>query len=1149
MSGKFVHLHLHTEYSLLDGGCKLKELIKKVKEIGQEAVAITDHGTMFGVIDFYKEAKKQGVKPIIGCEVYIAPRTLKDRVYKIDNITNHLVLLCKNEIGYKNLIKMVSKSFIDGFYNKPRIDIELLRENSEGLIALSACLAGKIPRLLMDNKYTEAKDTALQYNEIFGEGNFYIEIQNHNIKEQIEILPFFKQLSKETNIPLVASNDTHYILKEDSKMQQILICIQTNKTIFDDEKLEFKTEEFYLKDYDEMYELFKDYDDAISNTVKIAQQCNLDFEFGETKLPTFIAPNNINNEDYFIEKCYDGFKKYYGENYSKEIKDRMDFEINIIKSMGYIDYFLIVQDFINFAKENGISVGPGRGSGAGSIAAYCIGITGIDPIKYNLLFERFLNPERVSMPDFDIDFCYERRQEVIDYVIKKYGSDHVAQIITFGTMAAKAAIRDVARAMAVPYSVADKVAKAVPNELNITIEDSLKNNDFLSLYNSTDEIKKLVDMAKKVEGMARHASTHAAGVVITKDPVFHYVPLQKNDEQIVTQYTMTTLEELGLLKMDFLGLRTLTVIDKCEKHIKKINNKFSIESIDLKDNETFKMLSKGQASGVFQFESSGIKNVLMGLKPDSLEDLIAVISLYRPGPMRSIPKFIENRHNKSLVSYKHKSLESILDVTYGCIVYQEQVMEICRKLAGFSYGQADLVRRAMSKKKADVMEKEKQHFIYGGENCNGCIKNGISEEVAKSIFDEMSSFASYAFNKSHAAAYALLSYQTAYLKCNYPKEFMASILSSVMDNTTKVTEYINECKKIEITVYPPNVNKCFLDFTVDEDKIFFSLKAIKNVGRHLVEEIIKERESNGLFNSFYDFCKRLSGKDLNKRALENLIKSGSLDCFNHNRLTMLENYEKILQSISSEKKNLIEGQIDFFNESKVSENYDTIVLLDTKEFSKKDLLDLEKETMGIYVSGHPLDQYQHLTERICTHNIFDILEDDENKKFYENKQIKILGVVSKVRINNTKKNQSMAFIEVEDLTGAMEMIVFPQTLVSFGQYIREDAILIIEGKVSKREDDSNIIIVEKATDVSTQDLESKFENCKTLYLKLKKKDCDEYNEVLNTLPIYNGDTPVVLFLEDDKKYLKTTNKYWVKISDTLTSHLYNILPKENIMLK
>lgn len=840
----FTHLHLHTEYSLLDGACRIEGLMQRVKALGQTAVAITDHGVMYGCVDFYKAAKKAGVKPIIGCEVYVATRTRFDKVNRIDG-SNHLVLLCKNETGYKNLIKMVSVGFTEGFYNKPRVDHELLEEYHEGLICLSACLAGEIPQALLAGDYEKAKNLARYYEDLFGKGNYYIEIQDHGLDEQRTVLPLLVRLSRETGIPLVATNDAHYLEKEDSRMQHILICIQTNKTVNDDDVLEFGTDEFYVKSTDEMYELFSAWPEACENTNRIAEMCSFDFEFGVTKLPYFVAPDGMDNKEYFVKLCRDGLLRRYGADVPEDIRARLDYEISIIDRMGYINYYLIVFDFINYAKSQGIPVGPGRGSGAGSLAAYCVGITNIDPIKYNLLFERFLNPERVSMPDFDIDFCYERRQEVIDYVIRKYGADHVAQIVTFGTMAARAAIRDVGRVLDMPYGTVDGIAKLVPMEPKMTLTKALSiSRELKARYDADPQVKELIDMSLKLEGMPRHASTHAAGVVITREAADEYVPLATNDGNPVTQFTMTTIEELGLLKMDFLGLRTLTVIDDAEKMIRKREPGFSMDAVPYDDQRVYAMLNAGETEGVFQMESGGMTQAVMGLQSKSLEDIIAIISLYRPGPMESIPTYIANRHNPGNVKYKTPQLEHILDVTNGCIVYQEQVMQICRELAGFSYGQADLVRRAMSKKKHDVMEKERQHFVHGntepGHECAGCVANGISETVANAIFDDMSSFASYAFNKAHAAAYAVVAYQTAYLKRHYPREFMAALLTSVLDNTGKVIEYTAECQRMGIRVLPPDINASDAGFTVEGKDIRFGLLALKNVGRNLIATVVRE---------------------------------------------------------------------------------------------------------------------------------------------------------------------------------------------------------------------------------------------------------------------------------------------------------------------
>jgi len=889
----FTHLHLHTEYSLLDGACRIEQLMDEVQRLGQTSVAVTDHGVMYGVIDFYRAAKKRGIKPIIGCEVYVAARTRFDKIHALDSERYHLILLCENETGYKNLIKLVSEGFVTGFYTKPRIDRELLEKYHEGLIALSACIAGEIPRALLSGDYEGAKKKALWYRSVMGENNFFLEIQDHGLPEQKRIIPMLAQLSRETGIPLVATNDVHYISKEDSEMQQVLICIQTNHTLGEDTGMEFQTQEFYLKSEQEMLSLFPDYADAVERTSEIAERCNVEFEFGKTKLPHFEVPGNQDHFEYLKNMAQEGMHLRYGENIPEEYQKRLDYELSVISRMGYVDYYLIVHDFINHARSRNIPVGPGRGSGAGSITAYAIGITGIDPMKYSLLFERFLNPERVSMPDFDVDFCYERRSEVIDYVIEKYGSDHVAQIVTFGTMAARAAVRDVGRVLGMPYNDVDTVAKLIPRELGITIEKAFKSADFRALYENDENVRRLIDLSRKVEGMPRHASTHAAGVVITRDTVESYVPLARNDESIVTQFTMTTLEELGLLKIDFLGLRTLTVIDYAKRSIKEHVPDFSEDAIDYEDEEVFAMLSSGRTEGVFQFESAGMRSVLMGLKPQRIEDLIAVISLYRPGPMDSIPTYIANRHDPSKIRYKTPMLEGILKVTYGCMIYQEQVMEIFRTLAGYSYGRADIVRRAMSKKKHDVMERERHNFIYGLVNedgtveCEGAVKRGVDEKTANDIFNDMSSFASYAFNKSHAAAYAFVAYKTAWLKCHYPCEFMASLISSVLDDTPKVAEYIAECSRLGIEVVPPHVNVSSERFTARDGKIYFGLLAVKNVGAGFIREIERERKTGGEFTSFYSFCKRMQDKEFNKRAVESLIKCGALDGLGANRRQML----------------------------------------------------------------------------------------------------------------------------------------------------------------------------------------------------------------------------------------------------------------------
>ncbi|MGN0625060.1 MAG: DNA polymerase III subunit alpha [Oscillospiraceae bacterium] len=1156
----FVHLHVHTEYSLLDGACRIPALVARAKELGQQSLAITDHGVMYGVIDFYKECKKQGIRPVIGCEVYVAPRTRFDKVHRIDTSPYHLVLLCKNETGYQNLIAMVSKASVEGFYSKPRVDLELLRAHHEGLICLSACLAGQIPRRLMEKDYDAAKETALLYRDIFGPENYYLEIQDHGILEQKQILPDLYRLSEETGIGLVATNDVHYIRQEDHQAQSVLVCIQTNHTVNDKSDMEFQTQEFYLKSRAEMETLFAAHPEALDNTVKIAEQCQLDFTFGVTKLPFYKAPTEEDNVTYFKRMCYEGMTRHYGEHPSPKIRDRLEYELGVIIKMGYVDYYLIVYDFIHYAKTHDIPVGPGRGSGAGSLCAYCIGITGIDPIRYNLLFERFLNPERVSMPDFDIDFCYEKRQQVIDYVVAKYGADHVAQIITFGTMAARGAIRDVGRAMAIPYAQVDAVAKLVPNELHMTLDKALSaSKELKQQYDTDPTIHELIDMARKLEGMPRHASTHAAGVVITRDPVDTYVPVQKNEEAILTQFPMTTLEELGLLKMDFLGLRTLTVISDAEKMIRRFRPDFSVAQIPPDDKKVFQMLSAGLTEGVFQFESGGMRSVLVGLGPESIEDLIAVISLYRPGPMDSIPKYIENRHHPEKVTYKHPKLASILDVTYGCIVYQEQVMQICRELAGFSYGRADLVRRAMSKKKADVMQKERQNFIYGlydeDGTCRvkGCVHNGVSEEIASDIFGEMSSFASYAFNKSHAAAYAVVAYQTAYLKCHYPKEFMAALLTSVLDSTSKVTGYIEECTRLKIPVLPPDISESNMGFTVSDEGIRFGLLAIKNLGRSVIDDIIRERES-APFQNFNDFCERMHGRDLNRRAMESLIKCGAFDRMNPNRRQLLAGYEVISNSLDTVKQKNLEGQLGFFD-TMADAQKEEYAFPDVEDFPFMERLNLEKEVTGMYLSGHPLGEYADLIPKLGTAKISHVALEE-----YDNKQTDILCIISARQSKATRGGDTMAFLTVEDTTGSMEVLVFPKTLQRYGQLLTVGSIVVLSGRISVREEEDAKLLCEKALTIedrlalrsgsSVRKEEHGTNGAKRpgLYLKIPSRQGKEMEKAQNLLEIFEGETPVYVFFEDTKKVSLAPRSLWVSPNAVLLDQLAQLLGTGSVKL-
>ena len=1151
---EFVHLHLHSEYSLLDGACRIKDLVKKVKELGQSAVAVTDHGNMCAAIDFYDECKANDIKPIIGCEVYVAERSYIDKEPGLDGSPYHLVLLCKNNEGYQNLIKLVSLSYTEGFYKKPRVDIELLRKYNKGLICLSACLGGQVARSLLNNDYEGAKDIALMYQDIFGENNYYLEMQNHGLSKQKSIIPLIIRISRETGIPLVATNDAHYISNEDAKVQKVLMCIATNTYIDDPDAMDLGSDQFYVKSYDEMSKLFMIAPEAISNTVEIAKRCNVQFEYGNTKLPHFEIPDVKDNNVFFINLCKKGLVKLYGENPDPEIIKRMNYEIDIISKMGYINYFLIVWDFIKYAKDNDIPVGPGRGSGAGSLCAYLIGITGIDPIRYNLLFERFLNPERVSMPDFDIDFCIEGRQNVIDYVIRRYGSDHVAQIITFGTMAARGAIRDVARATGTSYQIADSVAKQIPFAIGMTIEKALEiNPDFKNMYLGDAKIHELVDMAKKVEGMPRHASTHAAGVVITKDPVSEYVPLQKNEESIVTQYTMTNLEKLGLLKMDFLGLRNLTVIRATEKLIRKKIPSFDINRIPIDDKDVFDMLSKGQSQGVFQFESAGMKATLQKLQPYCIEDLIAVISLYRPGPMDSIPKYIKNRHNPSEITYKHPLLKSILDVTYGCIVYQEQVMQICRELAGYTYGQADIVRRAMAKKKHHVLENERNRFIYGGKNpdgsinCVGAVANGVDKKIAEEIFNEMTSFASYAFNKSHAAAYAYVAYQTAYLKCHFYKHYMASLMSSVIDNTSKLNEYISELDANNVKLLKPDINNSFEGFFPDESGIRFALLALKNMGRGVISAIINEREQNGRFISLQDFITRMYGRELNSRAIEALIMSGAFDSFKNNRKEMLLNYDKILAGVSDKKRSNVEGQLDLFGLSDNPNDELEMKIPECEEYNESQLLEMEKRSSGIYISGHPLQVYKSISIASKCDKINNILEDTEQTQvnYKDSTSIKLIAMLTGKKMFTTRSNKQMCFALFEDMTGDIEGIIFNNLYEPNRTMLNEGNIFFIIGHISLKDDEACKIIVDLIEPVNDYINECK---SKTLFVMLDSKDKLKKEKLLNICNENPGKGILNFYYSDLKKSTKPEIS-GIEISEKLISEFIDIAGNNNVAFK
>lgn len=1069
----FVHLHLHTEYSLLDGACRIDSLIKRAKELNMHSLAITDHGVMYGVIDFYKACKKEGIKPVLGCEVYTAPRTLKDKDPKLDSEQGHLILLAKNNDGYQNLMKLVSIGFTEGFYYKPRIDYKLLEEYHEGLICLSACLGGDIPQKLVNGDYAGARDLALKVNRIMGEENFYLELQHNNLSEQFEVNEGLIRLSEETGIPLIATNDVHYIRREDAKAQEILICIQTGKTVNDPDRLKFETDEFYLKSADEMWEHFKAYPEALMNTVRVAERCNVEIRFGELHLPKYDVPAGIEPYDYLHDLCIKGFHEHYGND--EELLKRLEYELSVIHHMGYVDYFLIVWDFIKYAKDNGIMVGPGRGSAAGSMVSYCLNITKVDPIKYNLLFERFLNPERVSMPDIDVDFCYERRQEVIDYVVRKYGEDRVAQIITFGTMAARAAVRDVGRALAIPYNEVDKVAKLIPMlpGKHITIEEAVeKNHDLKMLYESEPRIHELLEMAKTIEGMPRHASTHAAGVVISSEPITNFVPLYRNGELISTQFPMTTLEELGMLKMDFLGLRTITVIkDAVELASKNRGTEIDIDHIDYDDREVYEMIGSGDTAGVFQLESQGMTSFMKELQPNCLEDIIAGISLYRPGPMDQIPRYLKNKKAPDSISYLTPKLEPILNVTYGCMIYQEQVMQICRDLAGYSLGRSDLVRRAMSKKKKSIMDAERQNFIHGSvdEKGNilipGAIRNGVSEDAANALFDEMMDFASYAFNKSHAAAYAYVGFQTAWLKCHYPVEFMAALLNSFMGSLGKVSQYAMECRKMGIKVLPPDINESEKSFSVKNGVIRFGLFAVKNVGGNVVENIILERNNNGFYKSFVDFCERTDGKETNKRTVESLIKCGAFDQFGIYRSKLIANYEKIMDRVSQKHKAMISGQLSIFDAVSGQNDAESIEWPQIPEYDPRLLLAMEKEMLGLYISGHPLDEFaDRIRELVTVYSYdFEVSEDDQagQSRLTDGQFVRIAGIVSEIKSISTKNNRMMAFVTVEDLYGQIEIIVFPNVYEQYARLLSNDSPIIVEGNISVKEEEQPKILANK----------------------------------------------------------------------------------------
>ena len=1133
----FAHLHVHTEYSLLDGACRIRDLPKLVKEMGQTACAITDHGAMYGAIDFYRACKAEGIHPVIGCEVYVARRTRFDKQHEFDTESRHLVLLCRNETGYRNLSYMVSQAYIEGFYIKPRIDLNLLREHSEGLIGLSACLAGEIPRRIMNGDYEGAKAYALEMQGILGEGNFYLELQDHGIADQTTVNRALLRIHNETGIPLVCTNDAHYLRKEDAESHDVLLCIQTGKTVDDENRMRYEPRNFYLRSTEEMEALFSGYPDAVENTQRIADRCQLEFTFGKYHLPEFKLPPGYDSPTYLRKLCDEGFVRCYGGK-KPEYRKQLEYELDMIEKMGFTDYFLIVSDFVNYARRAGIPVGPGRGSAAGSMVAYCLHITDIDPMQYQLYFERFLNPERVSMPDIDMDFGDTRRGEVVDYVRRKYGDDHVAQIVTFGTMAARGAIRDVGRALNMTYADVDVVAKLVPSgpgALHITLDDALKLSRQLSdLYEGDPRVKKLIDTAKALEGMPRHASTHAAGVVITRLPVYEYVPLARNDESIVCQYNMITLEELGLLKMDFLGLRNLTVLDDAVKMVRRYQPDFDMEKIPMDDPVVFQMLTEGRTSGVFQMESTGMTGVCLGLKPQSIEDITAIIALYRPGPMESIPRFVACKHDPKLVSYKHPSLEPILRGTYGCIVYQEQVIKIFQELAGYSLGQADMVRRAMSKKKAKDVEREREAFLHGDESrhIKGCVANGIPEATAQAIYDEIYDFANYAFNKAHAVSYAVVAYQTAYFKCHYTKEYMAALLTSVLDNSDKVSEYIAECRNCDIRLLPPDVNRSYDGFTVEEDGIRFGLVAIKNIGRGFIRAMVREREAGGPFRSFHDFCQRMFDcGDMNKRAVENLIKAGAFDTFGAYRSQLLRIYEKALDAIADSRKVNVEGQLDMFSMAAGESGTHTseIPLPNIPEYSATERMFMEKETTGLYLSGHPMIDYRAAARAAGATPIHDILADFEDadgpNRFADGQLVTVAGIVTSSKTRTTKKNTLMAYVTVEDEVASIELLCFNRTIESCGSYMAVNTPVVVRGRLSVRDEKPPQIMCDTIYPLNTGDSALTIPDPKqvktneVLYLRVPGLDTREFRHIQLVLTMFEGDNIVKIRLADSGKAL------------------------------
>ena len=1144
----FVHLHVHSEYSLLDGACRIDGMMDRVKELGQSAIALTDHGVMYGCIDFYKAAKAAGVKPIIGCEVYMARRRMSDRIHGIDNDPYHLVLLCENRTGYENLCYLVSEAFLHGFYGKPRVDLELLEAHHEGLIALSACLGGAIPQALLDEDYDRATRFAQELSRIFGPEHFYLELQDHGIASQRPVNQGLMRLARETGLPLVVTNDAHYLRKEDADVQDILLCIQTGKTMDDLNRMRFETQEFYLKSEEELRALFPGCDEAFENTAKIAEMCNVEFTFHDYHLPAFPVPEGYTNEEYFRKLCDEGFRERYPQA-PKEYRERMEYEISVISSMGYVNYYLIVWDFIHYAKEAGIPVGPGRGSGAGSIVAYCIHITEVDPMKYGLIFERFLNPERVSMPDFDTDFCQERRGEVIDYVYRKYGADHVAQIVTFGTMAARGAIRDVGRVLNFTFAETDVVAKLVPAGPHVTLKSALEESPkFRELYNGDERVHKLVDIAMRLEGMPRNSSTHAAGVVITAKPVCSYVPLSKNDDTVVTQYTMTTIEELGLLKMDFLGLRNLTVIQDAEEQIRQKEPSFSMANIPDNDPETFAMLSEGKTQGVFQMESAGMTGVCISMKPSSIEDITAIVALYRPGPMDSIPRFVANKLDASKVTYKTPLLEPILRVTYGCIVYQEQVIEIFRALGGYTMGQADNIRRAISKKKMKVIEEERKVFVYGDDRqgISGAIAKGVSEAAAQSIYDEIVDFANYAFNKSHAVCYAVVAYQTAYLKCHYPRQYMAALMTSVLDSAVKISTYIAECKELGIALLSPDINHSQDHFSVEEGGIRFGLGAVKNIGRGLIRSMAAKRDQDGPFRSLQDFLERMDEGELNKRAVENLIRCGAMDCFGYHRSELIGAYEGMMDAITSSRKRNLEGQMGLFSMLEQDQGPGRMEIPRRPEYARAELMSMEKETTGIYLSGHPMDDYRRLLKNTHVVPIAELMRED--RPFSDDQIVSVAGIIQAFKTKTTRNNSMMAYVTLEDDTASIEMLAFSNVIGQYGGYIRENSPVVVTGRLSLRDDKEPQIIINRARPISDYEelpQEPRPVPPSTLYLRLPSEEGKLYPKIKAILNMFPGSQKTVLFFEDTRVRRGTACQF----RENMLRELRSVLGEGNVVLK